>query len=166
MSIQALSWALKQQVNKSSEKFVLVCLCNYADENGYCFPSIARLELDTCQDRKTIIGAIKSLINAGFLTDTGKRRGRTKSIIVYQVLKLFTSDAENGTTQKQAVPKTDLSSTENGRKQYRFSAEAVPKTVHRTIMDPSGNPLGNLRAQKALEAKDRIRKLAASLKLQ
>jgi len=91
VSIQAISWALKQPIAKSSEKFVLVVLCNYADERGYCYPSIAALAADTAQDRKTVIANLKSLSTAGVIRDTGKRVGATGQIIVYQI-----NSAENG----------------------------------------------------------------------
>lgn len=85
MSFQAMSWAIAQEFARSSEKFVLVCMSNYADERGICYPSISRLEKDTCQDRKTIIGNIKKLIDAGYLADTGRRVGETGGVIVYRL---------------------------------------------------------------------------------
>ena len=38
MSIQAVAWALQQKV-EFAPKFILVCLANYADEDGECWPS-------------------------------------------------------------------------------------------------------------------------------
>lgn len=86
MSITAISWALRQEIARSSEKFVLICMCNYADEFGICYPSVATLERDTAQDRKTVIGNIQSLIACGLLKDTGRRVGPTKGVIVYQIV--------------------------------------------------------------------------------
>jgi hypothetical protein len=86
VSITAISWALRQEIARSSEKFVLVCMCNYADELGVCYPSVATLERDTAQDRKTVIGNIHSLIGAGLLKDTGRRVGPTRGVIVYQIV--------------------------------------------------------------------------------
>lgn len=106
MSIQAISWALKVQGLKSTEKFVLVCLANYSNENGYCFPSVAQIADDTCQDRKTVLGNLKSLCAAGLIVDSGKRVGATKQIIVYRV---------NGTENGTLIKSTEIGTgTENG----------------------------------------------------
>ena len=39
MSIQALSWSIKQTVETPTTKLVLVLLANYCDENNSCYPS-------------------------------------------------------------------------------------------------------------------------------
>jgi hypothetical protein len=88
MSISAISWVLKQDISRSSEKFLLTCLANYADDRGLCYPSITTLERDTSQDRKTIIANLKKLQIAGLLADTGHRVGSTKSVVVYRLVGL------------------------------------------------------------------------------
>lgn len=88
MSIHAISWALSQDMARSSEKFILVCLANYADESGVCYPSIARLCRDTSQDRKTVINNLKSLCEGGLLRDTQRRVGPTAGVPVYQIIGL------------------------------------------------------------------------------
>lgn len=93
MSIEAMSWVLKLDVSRSSEKFILVCLANYADERGVCFPSIATLARDTSQDRKTIIANLKRLTESGLLRDTGHRVGPTKSVPVYQLVGMPSASA-------------------------------------------------------------------------
>ena len=86
MSFQAMAWAISQEIPRTCEKFLLVMLANYADQKGYCYPSIDKLSLELSQDRKTIIRSIKSLIDVGLLRDSGRRVGRTKSVIVYQLV--------------------------------------------------------------------------------
>lgn len=129
MSIHAISWALKLDMKRSSEKFVLVCLCNYADEAGYCYPSIAALVADTSQNRKTVITNLKALIDAGLIRDSGRRVGVTAQVIVYQIIGLSNS-TENGTV---SAADEAGNSTENGtlkESQKRNSSEngTVPKT--------------------------------------
>ena len=46
MSIEALNWARKIYVGDSLAKALLRGIADYADENGHCFPSHARLSLD------------------------------------------------------------------------------------------------------------------------
>ena len=138
MSVEAITWALKQPVKQSSAKFVLVALANCSDAvERLAWPSIAYLCEATSQDRKTVMENLKRLIVAGFIEDTGRRVGATKSVIVYSL-----SNPENGTPKQsqerdtlagEAVPFFPTSSTVFPHKQYRFSAEAVPKTGHGTV---------------------------------
>jgi hypothetical protein len=93
MSIEAMSWVLKQDMSRSSEKFILVCLANYADERGICYPSTATLARDTGQDRKTVILNLKRLGETGMLRDTGQRVGRTRGVIVYQLVGMPSNSA-------------------------------------------------------------------------
>lgn len=88
MSFQAMAWAITQDIPRTSEKFLLVMLANYADKDGYCYPSIERLCQELSQNRKTVIKSIKSLIENGLLRDTGRRIGFTKSVVIYQLVGL------------------------------------------------------------------------------
>lgn len=135
MSLQAMSWAYKQDL-KSSAKFLLVTMANYARDNGICWPSISALVKDTGLDRKTVIANLKKLSELGLIVDTGERSGATMSICVYQ---LAINSDKNGNEAvpnfREAVPEPeqlsstnlDASSTKNGTtKQSQFSHEAVP----------------------------------------
>jgi hypothetical protein len=86
MSFQAMAWAIKQPLNRSCEKFLLVMLANYSDNEGILYPSVERLTQDLSQDRKTVVKNLKGLVELGLLADTGRRIGKTKSIIVYQLI--------------------------------------------------------------------------------
>jgi DNA-binding Lrp family transcriptional regulator len=88
LSIQAVSWAFNQDIAQSSEKFVLIALCNYADTLGICYPSIARLAFDTGLDRKTVMDRIASLESNGIIRDTKKRVGPTRRVTVYKIIGL------------------------------------------------------------------------------
>lgn len=132
MSLQAISWALKVGDLRSTEKFVLVCMCNYADENGFCYPSIAALSDDTAQNRKTVIANIKSLVLAGLIGDTGKRVGATKQIIVYKV-----NNPKNGTNKESQ----NRNSSENGTVPILDGNSTVlpPKQSQKRYTDPKGS---------------------------
>jgi hypothetical protein len=65
---------------------VLVCLANYADESGICYPSQTKLVGDTSLDRKTIIAAMQRLTEEGLIADTGLRKGATGQVVVYKLL--------------------------------------------------------------------------------
>ncbi len=147
MSVGALNWAFELDLKPSSLKFLAVALANNAGDESLCYCSIETLTRRTCQDRKTVISGMAELEARGLIADTGQRVGRTHGVKVYRLVGFTeskSSSTENGTVQ--AVPKTGQlqngSSTVFPSKQYRFSAEAVPKTVHRTILDPSEEPRG------------------------
>lgn len=129
MSVEAITWALRQPISHSSAKFVLVVLANCASaERAHAWPSVAYLASATGQDRKTVLANLQRLQSWGLIEDTGKRVGDTKQIVVYKLIcgpDLF-AEAAGGT-----VPKTEQSqkrnSPENSPKQSRFSREESQK---------------------------------------
>jgi hypothetical protein len=111
-------------------------MCNYADEFGICYPSVAALGSDTAQDRKTVIANIHSLVAGGYLKDTGERRGQTRQVIVYQLVGLNESNSNVlGTGSKNGtVPKFPVNSTVFPAKQSQ-----------KRDTDPSWNHQGTVR---------------------
>lgn len=69
MSIDATRWAWKQLVNPS-QKIVLLALADRAGENHECWPSVARLCLDTGLARSTIFKIFQELENLGLIRRT------------------------------------------------------------------------------------------------
>lgn len=120
VSVEAITWALKQNVPNSSTKFVLVVLANCASGDTFrAWPSVAYLSAATGQNRKTIIANFGRLVELGLIRDTGKRTGETGQIPVYglAVEGAFPNSPENGTVL--TVPKTDGNSPEKCVKQSR-----------------------------------------------
>ena len=135
MSVEAITWALAQPVDRSSSKFVLVVLANYANADMCAWPSIAAICAATSQNRKTVMDGLRRLLGAGLIVQTGETAGRTGSVPVYQL----DTKAVPKTVQLKAaaVPKTGPHFTykqcqKRDRfdmwKQYRKRTEAVPKT--------------------------------------
>jgi Helix-turn-helix domain len=94
MSIEALNFAFKFPIKKSAQKLVFICLANYANESYEAYPSVARLVEITSLDRKTVINSLGALVREGLICDTGRRCGKTKQIIIYQIV---IKHPENGT---------------------------------------------------------------------
>lgn len=148
MSIQAMTWAYGQQM-KSSVKFVLVTLCNYADVEGRLWPSVADLVERTCLDRKTVIAAVGALEAAGFLVDTGERKGRTRQVKVYRIEMKDTGSGGIEVSRKGKgseggrVPVFPVKDAAFGGEGDRFSGERVPETgqgsVSESLSERSGN---------------------------
>ncbi len=67
MSVKAISWAYEQNVKQPGAKFVLVSLANYADENGFCYPSQRTIARMTAQSERTVRGHLKQLEEDGFI---------------------------------------------------------------------------------------------------
>lgn len=68
MSIQAVAWVLKQQVGDPTAKHVLMCLANYAGEDGEnAFPSVSRLMKDTELSERSIREKLTWLTDKGFI---------------------------------------------------------------------------------------------------
>lgn len=111
-------------------------MCNYSDENGYCYPSIAALASDTSQDRKTVIAAMGSLESAGHISDTGRRLGRTGQIKVYKI-----NRTENGTVKESQY----RNGSENGTVPFLPGKSTVfpSKESQKRYTDPSEEPSGN-----------------------
>ena len=148
MSVQAMTWAFRQKM-KSSVKFVLITLCDYADAENRLWPSISDLVAKTCMDRKTIMAAIDTLEKNGYLIDTGERRGKTRQVKVYFVNVNSTGNGtvkecqKRNSTENGTVPFFPSKSNVFPTKEYQISPERVPKTVHETINEPLKEPSGN-----------------------
>lgn len=69
LSIQAMAWAIDQQeIKEPSSRFVLLCLCNYADSTGDAiFPSLARLSRDTGLTPRAVRYQLRKLEKSGVL---------------------------------------------------------------------------------------------------
>jgi len=68
MSTWAVNWAYEQTVKPATRKFVLVSLANFADENGYCFPSQQTLASMTDQGVSTVREHLKALESEGIIS--------------------------------------------------------------------------------------------------
>lgn len=128
LSFEAISWACRQRVGKSSVKFVLIALANHADAQGFAWPSISHISETTEQDRKTVVAALATLRESGFLIDTGDKKGSTKQVTVYQLMvgNDIVNSAENGivkdaqkrdSSESGTVPEKTVNSTVSPHKQ-------------------------------------------------
>jgi len=68
MSVEAMTWALKQNIGKSSAKLVLVMLAEHAEElTGVCIPRIKVLADECDMDESTAKRCISYLEEKGFI---------------------------------------------------------------------------------------------------
>lgn len=87
MSIEAVGWALKQDI-PGTPKLVLVALCNYADEEtGHCWPSTQKIaKLASCS-RRSVFTYLAALRRNGFINiQSAKRKSGEQRSNNYWVL--------------------------------------------------------------------------------
>lgn len=151
MSVEAITWALRQPISHSSAKFVLVVLANCASaEKSHAWPSVAYLSSATGQDRKTVLHNLQRLQQWGLIEDTGKRVGDTKQIVVYKLIcgpDLFAEQEtvpKRGQSQKRDTSKngTVPNSPDNSPV---FPAKS-PENGTRNRQEPKGTKEGEQRA--------------------
>lgn len=148
---QRCEWAFAQQGISSAEKFILVAMAKRAGNDLVeYYQSIASLCEETALNRKTAIKSLKALSESGFISDTGKRVGDTKQVVVYQINGIFEmmnssksddlNSTKNGTVpeseQFQLFPETDenlpANSTVFSDKESQIYAGTVPNLGHGT----------------------------------
>lgn len=106
MSVDATRWAWSVNVQKSTERLVLLSLADRANEDNECFPSMQRITNNTMLDIKTVKKVISDLIQKGLILDTGERKGFTKKV---RVLRLVGVDCrEDKQTQKRNDSKNGM----------------------------------------------------------
>lgn len=82
MSVEAMAWAFKQDIDDAQTKLVLLALCDHADEDGWCWPSLERLARKSACSHDTATRRIHMLENLGFIA----RRRRARQTTIYRIL--------------------------------------------------------------------------------
>lgn len=67
MSIEAISWAFKREIENSGAKFVLVALANHANDENCSWPSVKTIERITGIKPRTIAQHLNFLEEEGFI---------------------------------------------------------------------------------------------------
>jgi len=144
LSVWATTWAYEQTVKPVGRKFVLVCLANYADEKGYCFPSQQTLASMTDQGVSTVREHLKALESDGLIVREHRYSqkdggGRTSDGFHLQAPENHLKPRP--LNEKSIQPKVGVKSKRLTAKKagtYRqVSADLPPKAGD----DPSGDPL-------------------------
>lgn len=74
MSIQAVAWAIDQKTGSAAGKVVLLCLANYADEEGKCWPSQETIAAETELSERSVREWLQKLEEVGLLSREKRRR--------------------------------------------------------------------------------------------
>ena len=120
MSIKLMSEAWDTEA-KGNELIVLLCLADFANDEGYCYPSW-RILLDKCKiSRDTLARVLNKLEEDGYIIrESRKRDNGSDASNGYIVLQKLCAKSENRTPCK--VRKSDsMQSTKIGLPKYDFS---------------------------------------------
>ena len=109
MSVEWFKWAKTVKGLKSSEKFVLICLADYFNDNlGYAYPAHETIANYTCLERSTINRACKSLQQKGFISwkHQHKDSGRYSSnkYILHRVVDSHKAESNKSMLQSATNP--------------------------------------------------------------
>lgn len=103
MSIELVNLSFEQKDLTPSEKHILTILSFRADSNTYeCWPSFKSIMHDSGYSRDTVNRCLSVLRDKQKIFDTGRKAGKTKSVIVYQILIHKQSDGKTASNQKQS----------------------------------------------------------------
>ncbi|MCP5080987.1 MAG: helix-turn-helix domain-containing protein [Alphaproteobacteria bacterium] len=67
MSVQAIAWAMAQQIDRPGPKLLLICMANYANRAGYCWPSHETLMRNSSLKDRAAREHMRWLEREGFL---------------------------------------------------------------------------------------------------
>jgi hypothetical protein len=181
MSIQAMSWALNQDVRPAAAKLLLIVIANYADDRNVAWPSKNRLATDCCMDKSSICRHLEALQVMGLLTITERTH---EGVNISSLLTLNTdatgsrTSATGGGTDATGGSRTDATRVV-APVRHKPSLEPLKKEEENPLPPKGGaSPLDALRAFEAYNATalrcglpqaakltpDRSRKIIARLK--
>ncbi len=146
MSYEAIRWALRLPIEKSSAKLVLVAMADCVNSEAgdmLCWPSYKHLTDITGQDAKTVEAGLRRLREAGHITDTRQRRGTTGQVVVYRLnTPEFGAVETDGKTPVFPVktPVFPVKTPVFPTKDPQISVERPPKTGDGTRKEPRKEP--------------------------
>lgn len=144
MSIQAVAWAIDQKTGSAAGKVVLICLANYADEDGQCWPSQKTIAEETELSERSVREWLQKLEDAGLLTRKSRRRDDG-----YRAADLICLALKN--QPAKSAGKSDL--TGKSRQSHRQIAPTLPEPVAApTSFEPSVEPSAAARGKFDLDA--------------
>ena len=129
MSIQAVAWAISQHIGSPTGKVLLMCLANYANEHGECWPSQKTISKEAELGERATRDWLKKLEQAGFIERHRRNRSdgsRTSDFIILNLNKRADSKPKTLTADNAARPNQAASgSTPNGTS-CRSKRQEVP----------------------------------------
>ena len=129
MSIQAVAWAISQRVGSPTGKVLLMCLANYANEHGECWPSQKTISKEAELGERATRDWLKKLEQAGFIERHRRNRNdgsRTSDFIILNLTKRVDSTSKNLTADNAARPNQAASGSRPNGISHRPKRHEVP----------------------------------------
>lgn len=137
MSFAALYWASKQKPEGgATSKLLLVMLASYADENGKCWPSAARLADDCCVTRRSVTEHIRTLEDAGYLTRQNRIAEGVKQSNIYHLNLSFGREESSLGTEPSSLPIGKQ--VPNGTEPSSHKSVSEPVSRNQSVITTSG----------------------------
>ena len=129
MSIQAVAWAISQRVGSPTGKVLLMCLANYANEHGECWPSQKTISKEAELGERATRDWLKKLEQAGFIERHRRNRNdgsRTSDFIIMNLNKRVDTVPETLTADNAARPNQAASGSQPNGTSRRPKRHAMP----------------------------------------
>ncbi|MCF6221740.1 MAG: helix-turn-helix domain-containing protein [Robiginitomaculum sp.] len=142
MSIQAVAWAISQKVGSPTGKVVLICLANYANEKGQCWPSQKTICKEAELSERSTREWLKKLEAQGFITRSRRHRSdgsRTSDHMVLNLTRTAAPSENNLAADSAARPNQAANGSEpNGssRRTYRQEVPGIEPVIE-PLEEPS-----------------------------
>jgi DNA-binding transcriptional MocR family regulator len=133
MSIKVMTAVWDADNLKGNAKFIMLCLADFANDEGYCWPSLDRLAKKCGVSRSTVKAQVKSLCELGIITKEcrvkSSRQGvKNNDTNMYWIDVRKLQNSESAPVENSPRAKTDL-----GQNTSKGGPEADPKPS----LDPS-----------------------------
>jgi hypothetical protein len=142
MCFEAVTWVIESKIpGGASAKIVLLCLAYHANiKNDWdCWPTIGLIAKETGLNRKTVMEAIKRLLEGGFILNTGKFDGKTHKVVVYKLVpeKLDRQYQKRNSSKNGTIPFPSSNNTKRGFVKQSQIRDTEPKyiTPNKTLKD-------------------------------
>jgi hypothetical protein len=141
MSIQAVAWALDQQIKDPRAKLILISLANHANrETGLCWPPMKLIGKEASCRRETVLRKLPDLEGAGFIEIIKANKGDRKRVHTYRLLMAgYAQDAHQIAASRNDSPPVPMSVPITGG----CEPAVTTKNHHKTITFPK--PLSSTR---------------------
>lgn len=133
MSVQAITSALSVEGVTSAEKFLLVVLANYCDQNMQCWPSQARLAADMNVSVRKMVDLFKKLEDRGLVSREARSR-RSNGARNSHMITLNLHSANSALRHESNVQISSNPTCKNGQ---THSAESALKPSEEPPIEPS-----------------------------
>lgn len=164
MSVRLIADVLEKVHDVTSgQKLLLICLANYANDQGECWPSISSLATQADVTPRHVSGMLHDLAKLGYVT-IREQSGKSNS---YTIRVAQPTNHSSGVPTKQSSPPKSTSPLNHSSGDPRTPvppptnpSSGVPtnpsssKPSYRTVNEQSSEPSGKARAKKATQLPD------------